>query len=217
MKMKSYCYLLLLISCTTLAQNKTSFGVNLGGTFSNIRGNEGADQNKYDLNFLVGGSIEVPLNDRLSFLGNINYERNTFKRTILLIDFKDFDPVINAKEAKVQLRLEYITVPLNLKYYLGLQKNWYLNGGPFLGFFLNSNSKVNGENTNEDANSLFKSFNLGANLGLGTRFKINEKNSLNLEIRHNYGLSNISDVPVMGNGTVQTNSFNLIANWQFGL
>lgn len=215
--MKNYFYILLLVGVTTLAQNKPVFGVNIGGTFSDIRGNEGADQHKYDLNFMVGASVEVPLNERLSFLGNVNYERNTSKRTVRLVNFEDFDPIVDSQEVDTQFRLEYITIPLNLKYYLGPRKNWYLNGGPFLGIFLNSNAKVEGENTNENANGLFKPINFGANLGLGTKFTINAKNSLNLEIRHNYGLSNISDVPVMGDGTIKTNSFNLIANWQFGL
>jgi hypothetical protein len=106
---------------------------------------------------------------------------------------------------------------LNLKYYVDPQKRFYVNGGPFIGVFLDSHSKVEGEKTNETANGLFKTLDFGCNLGIGTNFKINQKNSLNLELRHNYGLSNISDVKVVNNGTVKTNSFNLIANWQFDM
>lgn len=215
--MKKYLLLLLLAGSATFAQEKPKFGVNFGGTFSNIRGNEVAETNKYDLNFLIGGSIEVPLNEKLSFLGNINYERKTFKNTITTINFEDFDPIINSSKVKVKLRLEYITIPLNLKYYIDTQKKFYVNGGPFVGFFLNSNTKAEGKNTGEDGNDLFKTLDFGANLGIGTSFKITEKNSLNLEIRHNYGLTNISAVKVNDNGTVKTNSFNLIANWQFDL
>lgn len=214
--MKKYLLFLVFVSSIAFSQEKPKFGVNFGGTFSNIRGNEIAERNKYDFNFLIGGSIEVPLNDKFSFLGNINYERKTFKNTIRNTDFEDFDPIVNSRNLKVKLRLEYITIPLNLKYYIDSQKKFYVNGGPFVGFFLNSNSKVEGRNTNEDGNGLFKTLDFGANLGVGTNFKINSKNSLNLELRHNYGLSNISDVPVNGDGSVKTNSFNLIANWQFG-
>ncbi|MDR6966748.1 hypothetical protein J2X31_000746 [Flavobacterium arsenatis] len=217
--MKKYLLLLLLVGSVAFAQEKPKFGVNLGGTYANIRGNEAADKNKYDLNFLVGISVEVPLNERFSFVGNVNYERKTFKNTITAPIFIDenFDPIMNSRNVDVKVRLEYITLPLNLKYYFDSQKKVYINGGPFLGVFLDSTSKVEGEKTNEDANGLFKSLDFGANLGVGTNFKINEKNSLNLELRHNYGLSNISDVRVVGDGSVKTNSFNLIANWQFGL
>ena len=215
--MKKYLLLLLLVGSVAFAQENTKFGVNFGGTFSYIRGNEIAERNKYDLNFLIGGSIEVPLNDKFSLLGNINYERKTFKNTIRNVDFEDFDPIVNSRNLKIKMRLEYITIPLNLKYYIDTQKKFYVNGGPFIGCFLNTNTKVEGRNTNEDGNDLFKTLDFGANLGVGTNFKINSKSSLNLELRHNYGLSNISDVPIVVGGTVKTNSFNLIANWQFDL
>jgi len=215
--MKKYLLLLLLAGSATFAQNKPKFGVNVGGTYANIRGNKVADSNKYDLNFLVGISFEVPLSERFSFVGNVNYERKTFKNTISNNFSEDFDPIVNSSKLDIKVRLEYITLPLNLKYYVDTQKRFYVNGGPFVGVFLDSHSKVEGEKTNEDANGLFKTLDFGCNLGVGTNFKINQKNSLNLELRHNYGLSNISDVKVVNNGTVKTNSFNLIANWQFDM
>lgn len=215
--MKNYLLLLLFACSAVFAQENTKFGVNFGGTFSNIRGNEIAEKNKYDLNFLIGGSIEVPLNDKFSLLGNINYERKTFKNTIRNVDFEDFDPIVSSRNLEIKVRLEYITIPLNLKYYIDTKKKFYINGGPFIGFFLNTNTKVEGRNTSEEGNDLFKTLDFGANLGVGKNFKINSKNSLNLELRHNYGLSNISDVPIVSGGTVKTNSFNLIANWQFDL
>lgn len=215
--MKKYLLLLLLAGSATFAQHKPKFGLNLGGTYSNIRGNEIAERNKYDMNFLAGVSIEVPMNEKFSFIGNVNYERKTFKNKIDVGEFEDFDPIVSNYNAKVQSRLEYITIPLNLKFYIDKQKKFYVNGGPFIGFFLNSNLKIDSENINETRNSMFKTLDFGANLGVGTNLEINGKNSLNLEIRHNYGLTNISELEVYNDGTVKTNSFNLIANWQFDL
>ena len=212
--MKKYLFLLL-ASSATFAQEKPKFGVNVGGTYSNIRGNEIAETNKYDANFLIGASIEIPLNDRFSLLGNLNYERKTFKNTINVLSDDPFDPVIFTRNVDVKGRLEYLTIPVNLKYYIDKNKRFYVNGGVFAGIFLNSNTKAEGENSNNDENDLFKTVDFGVNLGIGTNFKINEKNSLNLEVRHNYGLTNISKARVYNDDTVKTNSFNLIANWQF--
>lgn len=212
--MKKYLFLLL-ASSATFAQEKPKFGVNVGGTYSNIRGNEIAETNKYDANFLIGASIEIPLNERFSLLGNLNYERKTFKNTINVISDDPFDPVIITRNVDVKGRLEYLTIPVNLKYYIDKNKRFYVNGGVFAGIFLNSNTKAEGENSNNDENDLFKTVDFGVNLGIGTNFKINEKNSLNLEVRHNYGLTNISKARVYNDDTVKTNSFNLIANWQF--
>ena len=214
--MKKY-LVILLISTASFAQNKPKFGVNLGGTFSNIRGNEIADTNKYNANFLVGASFELPLNERFSLLTNVNYERKSFKNNITVYAGDPFDPVITTRNIDVEARLEYITIPVNLKYYIDANKKFYVNGGAFVGIFLDSNTKGDGENSNNDENYLFKTLDFGANLGIGTNFKINDKNSLNLEIRHNYGLANISKVQVYNDDKVKTNSFNLIANWQFDL
>lgn len=211
-------YLAFLLICTaSFAQHKPKLGINAGGTYSNVRGNEIADTNKYDLNFLIGASIEIPLNERFSLLGNINYERKTFKNTATVLVDNGFDPIVISREADIKARLEYLTIPVNLKYYIDRQKRFYVNGGIFAGIFLNSNTKVEGDNTNVNENNLFKTLDFGVNLGVGTNIKITEKNSLNIEIRHNYGLANISKVQVYNDDNVKTNSFNLIANWQFDL
>jgi len=218
--MRNCFFIILLISTFTFAQNKPTFGINAGGTYANIRGNEAADRNEYDFNFLLGGSVEMPLSSKFSFLVNINYERKTFQQDLNSAFFSPtlpdpFDPIVTSEFVNIKVRLEYITIPLNLKYYLNERKNFYINGGPFVGLFLNSQSKVNGNKINEDENALFKTLDVGGNFGIGTRFKINEKYSLNLEIRHNYGLANIINVPTVNGGSVKTNAFNLIANWQF--
>lgn len=218
--MRNCFFIMLFISTFTFAQNKPTFGINAGGTYANVRGNESADRNEYDFNFLLGGSVEMPLSSKVSFLLNVNYERKTFQQDLNAAFFNPalsdpFDPIVTSEFVNIKVRLEYITIPLNLKYYLNERKNFFINGGPFVGVFLNSQSKANGTKINEDGNGLFKTLDFGGNFGIGTRFKINEKYSLNLEIRHNYGLANISSVPVINGGSIKTNTFNLIANWQF--
>ncbi|MFY0482555.1 porin family protein [Flavobacterium sp. PLA-1-15] len=230
--MKNYFLLLLVICTASFAQDKPQFGVNLGGTYSNVRTNNFNDQivsfkdSKYDVNFLVGVSIEIPLNEKFSFVGNINYERKSYKRNAVFSqsNFEDFDPILDNRtyvSEEYKTRLEYITVPLNMKYYIDSEKKFYVNGGPFLGFFFNSNYKTDGENSG-DGNDNFKTLDFGVNLGIGTNFKINDKSSLNLEIRHNYGLIDINKIESTPTFTafvsyVKTNSFNLIANYQFDL
>ncbi|MDR6966747.1 hypothetical protein J2X31_000745 [Flavobacterium arsenatis] len=224
--MKKY-LLLLLMGVATFAQEKPKFGINLGSTFSNIRESDSNSEEdffyentKYDLNFLVGVSMELPLGEKFSLLGNVNYERKTFKKTKNLDELflpNPDDPNFNQdRTVDMKQRLEYITIPINLKYYLDAQKRFYVNGGPFIGFFLNSNLKTEGKNVNDNGDSIFKTLDFGANLGIGTNFKINEKNSLNLELRHNYGFVNIADFNY-NDTKLKTNSFNLIANWQFDL
>ena len=211
--MKKYIVLLILVCSSALGQNQPVFGVNIGGTFANIRGNVAANKNEYKPNFLVGASIELPLNERFSLIGNINYERKSFGQTRNVINFDDFDPIVGSKNIDVNLRFEYLTIPVNIKYYVGTQKRFFVNGGPFAGILLNSTSIIDGKEFSED--KFFKSLDFGLNLGIGTLIKITEKHNLNLELRHNLGLSNVSKVRTINDNGLKTNSFNLIANWQF--
>ena len=211
--MKKYIVLLILVCYSALGQNQPIFGVNIGGTFANIRGNVAANKNEYKPNFLVGASIELPLNERFSFIGNLNYERKSFGQTRNVTEFEDFDPIVGSKNIDVNLRFEYLTIPVNIKYYVDTQKRFFVNGGPFAGILLNSNSFVDGNKSSEK--EFIKPLDFGLNLGVGTLIKITENQNLNLELRHNLGLSNVSKVRTINDNGLKTNSFNLIANWQF--
>jgi hypothetical protein len=105
--MKHYFLFLILLCTAGIAQNKPIFGINVGGTYANIRGNVVANKNEYKPNFLIGGSIEVPLNERFSFVGNINYERKAYAQTLKMSDiFGNFDPIVSFREVDLKERLE---------------------------------------------------------------------------------------------------------------
>ncbi|KAB1156855.1 outer membrane beta-barrel protein [Flavobacterium luteum] len=201
-------------SLFSIAQDKIKFGINTGVTYSNIRGNEIADKNKYDFDFLLGTSFELPINNKMSFFTGLNYERKSFKRKILfeenLIEFDPFDPAFSQDAGfTAKATLSYLSIPLNIKYYLGRKNSFFLNGGLNTAIFLNLNSNIGNEKNG------IKTFDFGFNLGFGKKIKLNEKTNLNIEIKDSYGLVNISSIPVYNNGTVKTNSVNLILNWEF--
>ncbi|SFQ47216.1 Outer membrane protein beta-barrel domain-containing protein [Flavobacterium akiainvivens] len=193
------------------------FGINAGATYAGIRGNNEAEKSDYALDYLVGVSLEVPLSERLSLITNLNYERISYKRDYY-VENPNFDPFLppDGYEITVRATMQYLTLPVNLKYYVGASKKFYINGGAFAGYFLDGISKVNGDKINDDY-SIFKDFNFGANLGVGVRFPVSDTSDINIELRDNLGLANISKVPVVGDGSVKTNSVNLMVIWQFGL
>lgn len=219
---KLHILLAALLPAIAFAQEETvskpiKFGVQAGATYAGIRGNPGAEENDYAVDYLIGASIEVPINERLSFIGNLNYERKSFSREIQTQE-DPFDPIFQPVNLDVRATLHYIAVPLDLKYYLDPAKKFYVNGGLFAGFYLDNTLKVDGDKVeDESGDDIFKTLDFGLNLGLGMRIPLDNKNDLNIELRDNLGLVNISDVPVMDDGTVKTNSVNLIVSWQFGL
>ena len=64
---------------------------------------------------------------------------------------------------------------------------------------------------------LNKSTDLGLSLGVGKRFDVGEGNYLDIEVRNNLGLTNISATEVIDDGTIKTNSINLILSYFFSL
>ncbi|MCO6161942.1 porin family protein [Flavobacterium sp. NRK F7] len=206
-----------LANLLTQAQNKIILSVSSGLTFSNIRGNDFAEENKYDFNYVGGIGIEKPINNKISIFTGLNYDNKSFKNEIYYDYFNNYDPFIYPNKVKVQLTLQYLTMPILFRYYFDNESHFYINSGPYLGVFLNTTARVDGDKVNEDSNEIFKKVDFGWSLGIGKKFKINEKNKLSVELRDNLGLQNISDVPVQGNGTVKTNSFNLILGYEFNL
>jgi len=205
-----------MISGIASSQEKPLFGVNAGVTYSNIRGNEYADEFKYDADFLVGVSAEIPLSNKWSVSGNINYERKSFKRDfeVIYLEFRDFNDTAFPKgNVKIRETFSYLAVPINVRYYIGSKKQFFVNGGIYTAFFLDSKVKSDGKIQPLD-NDGFTTVEVGADLGAGYVFRLNDKNSLNVEIRDNLGLSNGSSSE---NSKFRTNSVNLILNWQFAL
>lgn len=186
------------------AQGETKLGINAGATLSNFTGNS-SEGFKYGLDFLIGFGLEMPLNDKLSLLANVNYERKTPKTSLL--------QGANKTEIPAKVRMHYITVPINAKYYIGSKKNFFVQAGPYAGFFIDDTFFIDGkEQTAELAGgSEFKMLDLGISSGIGTQFKVDNKHHISLSLRNNLGLTNISDMP---DYKIKMNAFNLVFTWE---
>lgn len=220
--MKLKLSLLLLIAAFT-ASAQVKIGVNAGGTLASLRGNDVVEANNPGFNFMAGITLEVPVSEKLSFYTSVNYEAKTVSRDLPFDDNGQSnipdpgDPAFMQGDVDVKYTLHYITVPVNIRYYFGANKNFYVNGGPYVGIFAGESVTFNGDRLDTDESDIYKTFDFGVNLGLGMRVLQTAQHNLDIELRDNLGLSNISDVPVYGNGRLRTNSLNLIVNWSFTL
>jgi hypothetical protein len=193
-------------------------GLNVGATYAGLRGNEEAEKNDGAVDFLFGISVEVPLSNNFAIIGNVNYERLAITRNIEYESIGDpFDPIFTQGGYDTRLTLQHFTMPVNLKYYIGASKGFYLNGGPWVRYYLGESVRINGEKVESSSYGVFQDLSFGVNLGAGMRFSINEKNTLSVELRDNLGLSNISRQTTINGGSVKTNSVNLIVSWQVNL
>lgn len=218
---KLYLLLVLALPLLASAQEEIKYGINGGLTFSDIQGKGYATDFSYAPAYLIGATIEKPLNQRFSFCTGINYERKTsiqktsysYTETIIGPDGTAIDYTAKGK-SKTTTSLDYVVVPINIKYYLDIWEDYYVTGGGFFAYRFNDNYKIKGDASMHNYRQDYAQFDYGISVGFGTKFKISRTQYLNIEIRDNLGLANITDID---SDKISTNSINLIANWQFTL
>jgi hypothetical protein len=218
---KLHLLLLLTLPLLSSAQEEIKYGINGGLTFSDIRGDGYATDFSYAPAYLIGLTMEMPLNQRFSFCTGINYERKSsvqktsysYNEIIIGPDGTAIDYTMKGN-SKITTSLDYVAVPINLKYYLDIWENYYVTGGAFVAYAFNEGYTIKGDKPMEDYKQNYHTMDYGVNLGFGTKFKLNRTQYLNVEIRDNLGLANITDID---SDKISTNSINLLVNWQFTL
>ena len=211
--MKKKTFLILLVSSlflqSSFCQKKLEYGINAGINYTNLRGNTSLENLNSDFGYLIGITVEYNFNKATSLKTGINYERkNSSTGNVDIAD--QFGNITGTTKGKIVF--DYLTIPVLLKY--KFYDSYFLNGGPFLSYLLKNEDEIVGFNSIDNTDSM-KEFDFGLSFGVGKRIKLSEKNILEIEVRNNLGLSNISDVTVINNGSIKTNSLNLILGLTF--
>ena len=200
----------ILLSTTIFAQDNIKIGINAGATYSKFRGNEIIENTDSKFDFLFGVSVEKNLKEDLSIKTNLNYERKSFSNERIVFD----EDGSRIGQTEIITTFNYLSLPVLIKYNFGVTRQFFINGGPYFGFLLNTKSKTEGF-PDDDSTYLNKKIDVGISLGIGKKIQLNNMNDLSIELRNNLGLINISDVEVFQDGTIKTNSLNLILTWNF--
>lgn len=206
----------LCISTTFWAQSKVKLGINGGLNYSSLRGNELSENLKSGFSFLGGISFEYFVKENISINANVNFEQKLVKDDgyFYLTDEYGYT---EAYKSDSKLKYNYLIVPVYASYYFGSKKDFYVNGGFFTGYLIDSKYTSKQFNSTKDTTEMNKKSDFGLVFGFGKLFELNEKNNLKVELRENLGLVNTSDIKVFNDGTIKTNSINLILNWSFNL
>jgi len=211
------------------AQSKIFIGAQVGGTATSFRGNDIAKEYKSKIGALAGISFELTIIKNFSLITNVNYEQKSLGKTVKFRSTPDVLDPFNTEtfydiEIKTKHTLNYISTPVIARYYFNTSPRIYINAGVMTAYFINSTVKTNFTapegftlNNNSQDESIRK-FDWGIIAGIGSQFKLNQKNYLSIELRNNLGFANINRIRVNGENTVyKTNSINLILNWSFAL
>ena len=230
MKVKKLFILFFFLSGVILSQEKNSLGINSGITYSDFRGNNFFDDYEKGFDFLIGISFDFKLKDRLFISTDLNYERKSTNKlyelnnlvgssggTIIIYGTPFGENPPDKPEYKFRTRFEYITIPVLIKYFISENKDFYINGGPYFGYLLNTKNIDNGKESDLDFNKDFNKIDLGFTIGFGYNLELNETNHISFELRNNLGLTKINSDDNSFFDSTKTNSLNLILGWNFYL
>ncbi|KAF2340933.1 porin family protein [Flavobacterium tistrianum] len=203
---------------TTAQESKFKFGVQAGLTYSSFRGYESFADEKPGFSYLFGVSSQYQINESLSLRADLNYDRKT--QTSKGEGTYTSDTPYNRYSIKATNYFNYITLPIMLKFNFTRNKSFYINGGPYFGYLLKSGWKyetsgIQNSNENLEDTKYSKSMDFGISAGFGKEFKLNDNHNIYIELRENLGLTDIAKYPIRSDGSMKTNSLNLIAGFTF--
>ena len=175
----------LFISVTVMAQSeKVKLGVKAGLNISSLTFDESELSSSSKTGFTAGLMVEVPVAKNFSLQPELLYSQQETKTSF-------FDQDVTNSNFKGTIELNYLNIPLMLKYYV--IKGLSLQAGPQIGLLVKANSKYQdnflGYENQESFN--LKKYSSGIdtsiNFGLGYQFK----DKFYTDFRYNISYSNV--------------------------
>jgi hypothetical protein len=204
---------LCLVFDASFGQNsrKLEMGFNLGPNISSLRGNDILDQyHSSKISLSSGLFVQYNLNQLFSLFINPIYDNKGSKIKEREM-YDDLGNVIGV--GKGTTNFHYLSLPILLRMDLGTDQMFFLNAGPYLSYLIKQTFKIkmnNGSTNTEDNTENNKRTDFGISLGGGIKFPLSKKCNLFFEIRENLGLINVSAVRVSNDGSIKTNTINLL-------
>jgi len=207
----------ILCSSLTFAQtNKFEVGLEMGPSLVSFRGNDILDNNN-DLSFGFSSGLTFQYNfpKLISIRTNISFERKTLTTQYMVTDQYGNE----TGEITFHSYFDYLTIPILGRLTFGKKINFFVNAGPYIGYLIKQTDVVEAfgefEKTKTDNTDNYKRTDFGITTGLGARFPVKKKLYLSIEIRNNFGLTNISSISVVNDGSIKTNSTNLLVGIEY--
>jgi hypothetical protein len=159
-----------------LMVNVVSTNLNYGGSNSAL-----ADYKKSVNGIQAGLSFQAGITPGFSLVSDLYFLKKGGK-------LKSNNPLFASEST---LRLNTLELPVLARFHFG---KFYMNAGPSIAYNLSGTRKIEGLSTDLSFNNSdegFKRFDAGMQIGGGYMFQIKQKR-LAMDIRYNYGLTNVS-------------------------
>lgn len=159
-----------------LMVNVVSTNLNYGGSNSDL-----SDYKKSNNGIQAGASFQAGITPYFSLVSELYFMRKGGK-------LKADNPLTNSEST---LHLNTLELPLLARFHFG---KFYVNAGPSIAYTLSGDWKINDKTTKLSFNNStegYKRFDAGIQAGGGFEFPFKQRR-IALDIRYNYGLTNIS-------------------------
>lgn len=159
-----------------LMVNVVSTNFNYGGENSNL-----ADYKKSNNGIQAGASFQAGITPGFSLVSELYFMRKGGK-------LKTNNPLTSSQSS---LRLNTIELPVLARFHFG---KFYMNAGPSIAYNLSGTRKIENVSTKlsfTNSTEGFKRFDAGVQMGGGVEFPFKQRR-IALDIRYNYGLTNIA-------------------------
>jgi hypothetical protein len=188
-------------------QNKIDLGVEGGPSITFQRGNEIlSTYNKLNIGFSCGLFFQYNFPKIFSLRANIAFERKGSSMSFSTIDTNGISTVI-----KGHSNFNYLTIPVLFHTTFGNKVKYFINVGTYIGYLI-SQSYIYKNNLfpPDNSTSQYKPFDFGISGGLGFIIPVKDKFAISCELRNNLGLLNIAKGEIYNDGSIKTNSTNLL-------
>ncbi|AEA44587.1 porin family protein [Fluviicola taffensis] len=212
-------FLFILVTTSLRAQvNKFDLGFEGGPNVCKIKGNK-VPFLKYES--IIYGSFALTFQYNLpklfSVRAAIGYERKGHQMEIQVTD----ENGTFIDNSIFQSQFNYITLPILARFSFGKNIKFFLNAGAYGGFLFKEVDRIaeteHFKAINQTNTKNFKQFDYGLTGGFGLSVPIKTRWNVSLELRNNFGLVNISSLPLSNNGQVITNTTNILMGVSYKL
>ena len=207
-------------SCTYAQSNKFSVGIQAGPGLNHLRGNSILKEYHHSSpGFTAGVSVSYKLNTHLSVSSGLSYIESG--SGIGPSDVYDNNGQVMG-ESKSKMLYRYVMLPVTIDHATGKKIRFVAGGGGFVGYLTDARQKgvikkSSGDIRINEPNTDLKKINVGVVAKAGLEMPVRKNRTFYVTLADHLGLINISKTPVIDDGSIKTNSLNLLIGmkWPF--
>ena len=198
-------------------QPRFELGAQVGPGLTALRGNRSVDQTDALLAPAAGLTFQVDLSEHFGIRLGAGYQRKGVRDEVLFTDVNG----TRTGTVDVTYATDFLTFPLMARYAFGQATRFSIGLGPYAGMLLQAKETWSGtglQGGDVDRTDDLEPWDFGISASGGAAWSLGGNLWINAEVRYDKGLTNISALPVVDDGSIRTNAVSLLVgcSYRFG-